>query len=113
MLGGLSAPDGPDLPFGDPILAILDAIRVLLVFVPAAINVFAVPYVLATREMARGQISRFSGLALLSAAAFGTELDHFGDYANYRLALHAIGVSLLSWGVFRMILSTRSPVPRS
>lgn len=51
---------------------------------------------------ALGQKCRLAGHGVFALIVVGTEVDHIGDYAHYRLFLSFLGISLLLFGVWRM-----------
>lgn len=51
---------------------------------------------------ASGQQARLTAQCLFAMIVIGTEVDHIGDHAHYRLALSLIGVSLMLWGAWRL-----------
>jgi hypothetical protein len=102
MLGGLlDAPDGPSTPFATPGLIVLDSIRVIVILVSLAYAV-TVPTIAYRADGAIGQSLRHLGSSLLALGAAGTEFEHLGDYANYRLALFFAAAVFMGWGLYAM-----------
>lgn len=83
----LCPPTGPDTPFGSPLLIALDAVRVIV----WGLCLFIIGRALTTVYLIRNTRQRaiYIALACGAFAIIGTEIDHLGDYAHYRLALHA------------------------
>lgn len=104
----LEAPDGPNDPFGSPLVSVFDSVRVLFVFIPGLVNMLGIPHLIAYRSIPRGQKRWFVALTLLSATACATELDHFGDYGHYRLFVNALALSLTALTTVRVLRSRSS-----
>lgn len=99
----ICAPDGPGTPFSVETFW-LDVFRVVLMVM--GIYLIVLTPRLVFRAKAIGQQFRLLGHAVFAAVAVGTEVDHLGDYANYRLPLTFVGVCLLLYGVYRMKYET-------
>lgn len=95
----LCAPDGPSTPFSAATLW-LDLFRVVVMVLGVALIVLTPRLVF--RAKALGQQCRLLGQAVFATITVGTEVDHLGDYAHYRLVLSFVGVVLMLYGVYRM-----------
>lgn len=104
----LDAPSGPDLPFGSPLLIVLDAIRILTVLASGFILVRCFRYLFVFPEP--HQRARFVALGLIALSVAGTEFEHVGDYAHYRLALNFLGSLIAIWGL-KPVLPFAKPQP--
>lgn len=49
-----------------------------------------------------GQRARLFGQSMFALAVIGTEVEHIGDYAHYRLAISCIGLAVMLWGTWRI-----------
>jgi hypothetical protein len=92
---GLNAPDGPNTPFGEGVW-MFDVLR--LVTLLCLVGIFVVTPFCMARSVTLGQTARLLGAAIILGGAFGTELDHFGDYAHYRLYVNFFGSVVSAWG---------------
>lgn len=95
------APNGPDLPFGDPTLIILDSVRVAIISVGLITTLF-IPLAMYRVRNSLGQLTRVAVLALFMLAAMGTEVSHFGDYAHWRLFLNIFATVGAGWGLWSL-----------
>lgn len=93
----LDAPQGPDMPFGSPLLIFLDTIRLLTVLASGFILVRCFRYLFVFPEP--HQRARFVALGLIVLSVAGTEFEHIGDFAHYRLALNFLGSLVAIWGL--------------
>lgn len=101
----ICAPDGPSTPFGTPALILYDTMRMICwifagfcaAYMPRAIMLAKLP----------GQRVRFLGQALFAVVAVATEVDHFGDTANYRLVVNAVALGLCAWGLWSFFREQR------
>ena len=91
-------PPGPSTPFGTTGLMVLDIIRVIVMLTGLAI-VIATPIVI-SRSKTLGQKVRFGATALLIISVIGTEYDHLGDYAHWRLLVHTVALVFAAWGTW-------------
>lgn len=93
----LCNPDGPHTPFGTPLLALFDALRVLAILAGVWVIV-QIPT--AMRRCETGpQRARFVALALWAMAVITTESEHLGDVAGVRLALNLLAVGYALYGM--------------
>jgi hypothetical protein len=101
----LCAPDGPDTPFGSFGLAVLDSGRALVWL----LGLFVIAKALATIYYIRNPRQRAVYIALAFGAflMIGTEWEHFGDYANYRLFATLAFMGAASYGLARIELRVR------
>lgn len=96
----LCAPDGPSAPFSTSALIIVDSFRILLMVMGMVLVVWAPRLALEAR--APGQRARLIGQGIFALIVIGTEVDHLGDYAHYRLFITFIGISVMLWGVSQL-----------
>lgn len=96
----LCPPGGPGTPFGSPVLAVLDTVRVVLWLLCVFIIGKALVAVFALRTLRQRAI--YLAMSAGAFAALGTEVDHLGDYAHYRLALLFVFGVAGAWGLFRI-----------
>lgn len=96
----LCPPTGPGTPFGTPWIAVLDTIRVLCWAACLYVITRCIHAVYSIRTPQQRAI--YIALALFSFAILGTEVDHFGDLAHYRLAVFAIGSVAACYGLHRI-----------
>jgi hypothetical protein len=101
----ICAPDGPDAPFGSPLIAFYDTLRMVCWGLAAAFAAY-IPRALLLANSG-GQRARFAGQLLFALVAVGTEVDHFGDNANYRLALNVAAMALCVWGLWEFFREQR------
>lgn len=94
-----SAPQGPGMPFGDSTLIVLDTIRVIILSLGGSV-LLATPYAMIRTRLTAGQSIRFGALALFLLAAMGTEFDHIGDYAHWRLVVNIFAVIGAAYGMW-------------
>ena len=96
---GLDAPNGPGTPFGAGVW-MFDILRLLTIL--CLLTVFATTPFAMAKSVTLGQRARLLGTAVILTGIFGTELDHFGDYAHYRLYVFFFGSAMLAWGSWSM-----------
>lgn len=96
----LCAPDGPSSPFGDPYLLIIDSVRLGTIILAAVVVCLSV---VAMRRLDNPQGTRFLSLAVFALVACLTEIDHFGDYASYRLLLNVVACALGVYGTWHYL----------
>ena len=99
----ICAPDGPGTPFSYGTLW-LDIFRLVVMVLGVLLIVITPRLVFSAKAV--GQQCRLLGHAVFASIAVGTEIDHLGDYANYRLPLTFAGVCLLLYGIYRMKFET-------
>lgn len=92
-------PEGPSDPFGGPALVVYDTMRVLSLTAVAVSIVFAI-VLIARPYSAVGQRIRFVSQAGLAVIAASVEIEHFGDYANFRLIFVLLVTVAAAWGNF-------------
>lgn len=92
----LAAPSGPGTPFATITLVILDTARVAIIVLGLMAFITA-PFAMAKAYLP-GQQIRLLVLALFVISAVGTELEHLGDYANWRLIINMLAVVGSAWG---------------
>ena len=95
----LCAPDDPSTPFGSPLLALYDGLRVLMALVTLAV-VVATPWAI-SRCFTSGQRSRFIALALYAVALMITNTDHLGDEVGVRFVVNLAAVAYSAHGLWR------------
>jgi hypothetical protein len=93
----LCPPRGPGTPFGTPLIAALDTVRLAcwiasLYVVTRCIHAI---YRIRTRQ----QRAIYVALALFAFATLGTEIDHLGDLAHYRLIVNIAGAATACYGL--------------
>lgn len=98
----VSAPNGPGTPFATPTLVVFDATRVFIIISAFAIAALT-PFVTIRTIRARHQRAGMWGLVCYALVSAGTEYDHLGDLANYRLALFAVANALALWRLWGML----------
>lgn len=96
----LCAPNGPGTPFGTPGLVWIDSLRVLTMLVGMAVIVWTPRLVM--QAPAFGQQCRLASQAMFCLIVIGTEVDHMGDYAHYRLYVSFVAVALMLYGLTRL-----------
>ena len=94
------APDGPSTPFGTPYLIWADSFRIVVMLLGLALIVWTPRLVL--DACAAGQRARLAGQGIFALIVIGTEVDHMGDYAHYRLFVTFLGIAAMLWGVSRI-----------
>lgn len=98
----ISPPGGPNDPFGSLGLVILDSIRVLIIGLGVSVLVVT-PLAMIRTRLTAGQSIRIGALALFLLGAIGTEYDHIGDYAHWRLLVNifaSVGATYGMWSLF-------------
>jgi len=103
------APNGPGTPFATLTLVILDTIRLFIIVSAFAIAALT-PYVTIRTIRTRHQRAGMWGLVCYALVSAGTEYDHLGDLANYRLVLFAIANALALWRLWGMLHHHGAPV---
>lgn len=98
LLPGFCPPPGPSTPFGSPLLVLLDTVRLAVLLIGLA-TLWRLTTV-GPNQLARSRRIGYAGAGLLVLGAIGTELNHLGDHAHYRLLLFVVGVGLIAWGVY-------------
>lgn len=96
----LCAPGGPGIPFGTPGLIALDCLRIVTMLIGVAIIVWTPRLVLEAPSI--GQQARLASQAMFCLIVIGTEIDHMGDYAHYRLYVSFVAVSVMFYGLTRL-----------
>jgi uncharacterized membrane protein len=86
----LCSPDGPNLPWGSPLIATADTIRMVIILLSFIVVILS-PMSL-NKAYSRGQQVRFFGICMLVIVAATTEMSHIGDTPSYRLVLNLLGV---------------------
>lgn len=104
--GLLCSPHGPDTPFGNPALVVIDSVRIVVILCAAAI-VGTSLWASAANRVEAAQRGRFYGMCALALSVGTTETVHLGDYASYRLVLNIVGVGLSLWGVVSFLRESR------
>jgi hypothetical protein len=100
-------PDQPSQPFGTPLLAVWDTLRVLSIL--AGFIVLALLPTVIGRVRTHGQRARFIGLGIAAAVVIDTEINHIGDYASVRLAL---AVAAMAFSAYGLIAARTEQFPR-
>jgi hypothetical protein len=100
----MCAPEGPNEPFAQPVLIWLDGFRILVMIMGVLLVVWTPSLILQARAV--GQQARLLGQGIFSLIVIGTEVDHIGDYANYRLFLSFLGIAIMLWGTRRLSVET-------
>lgn len=96
----LCSPDTPSTPFGSPLLDVFDTLRVICYLTTVVIVVYAV--VMATRTPYPTQRARLAALAGFSLITLGTEIEHLGDGASWRLFSTIVVTVLAVYGMWGM-----------
>lgn len=91
------APEGPGNPWGTAELGVWDSVRVVLVLISAFVAIRSVIAAVWTDN--RGQTWRYVALSMFAVITAGTELNHLGDWAHWRLPLSAVGVTAAAIGI--------------
>jgi hypothetical protein len=102
-------PEGPNLPFGNSALIILDTIRLLVISLGGTFLLF-VPAAIIRTHRSGGQSLRIGATALFILGAIGTEYDHIGDYAHWRLVVNifaTVGATYGMWSLFNWELPAK------
>lgn len=92
----LNGPSGPDTPWGNPTLCVLDTLR-LIIIVLGLLCLLDTPRLIYLSTVL-GQRIRILACTLFSIVAILTEYNHIGDYAHWRLAVNLIATVCMSWG---------------
>jgi hypothetical protein len=94
----LCAPTGPGVPFGTPLVGVLDVVRVVVILGAF----YAIGQCAAATVYIRNRRQRciYGAVIALMLTIIGNEVDHFGDYAHYRLGLSLIAVVLACYGTY-------------
>lgn len=95
------APEGPGTPFATPGLIFIDSLRVLVVVLVIACLCMK-PWMF-KKACTPGQIIRFIVIAMLSVVGMTIELEHIGDYANWRLFFVLVAMILNTWGNYSFL----------
>lgn len=95
------APLGPGTPFGTPALIVFDCLR-LAVIVLGLVNLGLKPW-LFRRCAAPGQMARMAALGMLSVVAMTIEIEHLGDYPNWRLFFALVAMIVNTWGNYSFL----------
>lgn len=90
-------PQGPSTPFGNPELVVYDSLRVVCI-TAAVIIVGVAVFVVARRGRPIGQKVRYAASAGLAVIPVSVEIEHFGDYANWRLITALVALMAMAWG---------------
>jgi hypothetical protein len=93
----LCNPDGPHTPFGSPLLALFDTVRVVAILAGLWVIV-QIPTAM-RRCVTNAQRARFVALGLWAMAVITTESEHLGDVAGIRLALNVAAVGYALYGL--------------
>jgi hypothetical protein len=93
----LCNPDGPHTPFGTPLLAVFDALRLLAIL--GGLWVIVQTPTAMRRCVTSPQRARFIALALWALAVITTEAEHLGDTAGIRLALNLAATGYALYGL--------------
>jgi hypothetical protein len=80
-----SPPQGPSDPFGNGMLAVLDSVRVISIVCGVYVLIIGIVAIYYTHNW--NQKLRFGSIVLYAVVAALTELEHLGDYANWRLII--------------------------
>lgn len=92
----LCSSDGPSTPFGNPVLAVADLLRIACAF--GGLLVAATTPGVTRRAWTELQRWRLISIGLFALVAGGTELEHLGDWPSYRLLLNIAAVGFAAWG---------------
>lgn len=95
------APEGPGTPFGTPGLIVIDSLR-LLVIVLGLVNLVLKPW-LFRRCCAPGQFARFATIGMLAVVAMSIEVEHLGDFANWRLFFLLVAMIVNTWANYSFL----------
>lgn len=91
-------PEGPDAPFGSPLLAVADTVRVLCVIIGVAV-ILVMPHVLRTVDH-WGEALRFAALTGFYLVSIDSRLEHIGDYPSVRMVFDVAAVAAGGVGVW-------------
>jgi hypothetical protein len=69
--------------------------------------VAVIPYATISHAKTLGQMLRLIALGLFAVSAIGTEMQHFGDWAHYRLFFNVAGVVVAAIGLWMMFKMER------
>jgi hypothetical protein len=94
------SPDGPGTPFGTPLIALFDTIRVVCVLAALATIGFTLPAY--PKMSSGGQRARMVALLLFTLQAITTESEHIGDYASLRLGFNLAAVLYGLYGIWQL-----------
>jgi hypothetical protein len=103
-------PQGPSDPFGSPALIVYDTMRLICIAL-ATIAVLLTGVYLLRRPTVPGQQARFLTSAGFAIVAVSVEVEHFGDYANWRLILVFICSAGAAWGNYSALRMESPPTP--
>ena len=93
-------------PWGTPMLAVWDTVRLVCIVVGAALVVGLIRLITATRL--QGRMLTCGGFLCLAISSIGTEIQAIGTPATYRLATNCLGILVALYGV---IIALRSQEP--
>jgi hypothetical protein len=96
----LCAPAGPGTPFGTTGLILIDSLRIITMLIGMVVIVWTPRLVLQAPSI--GQQCRLASQAMFCLIVIGTEVDHMGDYAHYRLYVSFFAVVLMLYGLTRL-----------
>lgn len=97
----LNAPGGPNTPWGNLAIAVLDTLRVIICIF--AFMILGLTPSTIKRANTVGQRSRLLGAGLYAIVAVLTEYNHIGDYANWRLVVNLVATACIAWGYWSAI----------
>lgn len=101
----LCPPTGPSLPFGEPLLLVLDALRVVIML--GGIYMIAMSAMAITLVRQPRQRGVYAAVIIATLSIMGTELDHLGDYIHYRFLINMAFVGVGCWALHRIQRSVR------
>lgn len=101
-------PQGPSTPFATPELIVYDTLRVVAIAAATGAAVAAVLMVMRPAGVAGQRIRVLASMGLL-VAALTVEVEHFGDYANWRLIVILVSSMAMAWGNYAALRYERPP----
>jgi hypothetical protein len=94
------APMGPNTPFEWPGIIWFDIIRIIIM-VAGLVVVVSMPR-LVLSSSSKGQRFRLFGQGFFALIVIGTEVDHIGDAAHYRLFISGVGIACTLYGNWQL-----------
>lgn len=92
-------PDYPSTPFEWPVFAVADTLRILIAVAAVVLLVASTRAIPAS--LTKGQKCRFLYVVGTSLVMFGTEIQHLGDWPNWRFLVSLVTVVIGLYGIWQ------------
>lgn len=92
-------PSYPSTPFVGPVFAVVDTLRILIAVAAAGLLVASVWAI--RKAVTRGQKCRFLYVVGTAIVMIGTEIQHLGDWPNWRFLVSLVTVTVGSYGIYQ------------